>query len=193
MGVQWVRLFSIASVSAGFVLLSFCSSSEAQQSSNRNEARKQCNSHDANERLIGCTVVINAKGFGSKFELATAYDGRCWAFNDLQQFERGLADCKTAITLAPQYYYGHLNLGSSLVGLGKISEAITEYTKAIELKPNLTHAYWGRGTAFATLGNKDLARKDFEYVLSIQPTNEEAKQAIAALDSPPPEPDTNDT
>ena len=140
----------------------------------------------ASERLIGCTAVINAKGFGSKFELATAYDGRCWAFNDLQQYERGLADCKAAVTLAPQYYYGHLNLGNSLLGLAKVPEAIAEFKKAIELKPSLTHAYWGRGRAFASLGNRDLARKDFEYVLSIQPTNEEVRQAIAALNSPPP-------
>jgi S1-C subfamily serine protease len=186
MRVHWVRLFSIASVSAGFALLSFYSSSEAQQTLNRNEARKQCNSYDANERTVGCTVVINAKGFGSKFELATAYDARCWAFNDLQQFERGLADCKTATTLAPQYYYGHLNLGNSFIGLGKISEGIAEYTKAIELKPNLPHAYGGRGSAFARLGNKELARKDFEYVLRIQPANGGAREAIAALDSSPP-------
>src|ERR1700730_16657016 len=101
MGVQWVRLISIASVSAGIALLSFYSSSEAQHNPNRNEARKQCESHDANERIVGCTVVINAKGFGSKFELETAYDARCWAFNDLQQYERGLADCKAAVSLAP--------------------------------------------------------------------------------------------
>ena len=186
MGVQWVRLISIASVSAGIALLSFYSSSEAQHNPNRNEARKQCESHDANERIVGCTVVINAKGFGSKFELATAYDARCWAFNDLQQYERGLADCKAAVSLAPQYYYGHLNLANSLIGLGQISNGIAEFTKAIELKPSLPHAYWGRGRAFASLGNKDLARKDFEYVLSIQPTNEEVRQAIAALDSSPP-------
>jgi tetratricopeptide (TPR) repeat protein len=186
MRVQWVRLFSIASVSAGFVLLSFCSSSKAQQTLNRNEARKQCNSYDANERLIGCTVVINAKGFGSRFEVATAYDGRCWAFNDLQQYERGLADCKAAVNLAPQYYYGHLNIANSLIGLGQISNGIAEFTKAITLKPSRPHAYWGRGRAFASLGNKDLARKDFEYLLSIQPTNEEVREAIAALDSPPP-------
>jgi tetratricopeptide (TPR) repeat protein len=179
MRVQWVRLFSIASVSAGFVLLSFCSSSKAQQTLNRNEARKQCNSYDANERLIDCTVVINAKGFGSRFEVATAYDGRCWAFNDLQQYERGLADCKAAVSLAPQYYYGHLNLANSLIGLGQISNGIAEFTKAITLKPSVPHAHWGRGRAFASLGNKDFARKDFEYVLSIQPTNEEAREAIA--------------
>jgi S1-C subfamily serine protease len=185
MRVQWVRLFSIASVSAGFVLLSLCSSSEAQQP-NRNEARKQCQSHDASERIVGCTVVINAKGFGSKFELATAYDARCWAFNDLQQYERGLADCKAAVSLAPQYSYGHLNLANSLIGLGQISNGIAEFTRAIELKPNMLYPYLGRGSAYATLGNKDLARKDLQYALSIDPTNDQAREALANLESPPP-------
>jgi tetratricopeptide (TPR) repeat protein len=105
------------------------------------EARIACQSSDANERLAGCTVIIDANGFGSQKSFVDALDGRCWAFNDLQQYERGLADCQRAIKSNSQYSYAHHNLAVSLFGLGQIQKAIAAYTKAIELKPNFVYSY----------------------------------------------------
>jgi hypothetical protein len=48
---------------------------------------KNCQSSDAEKRLLACTVIINAKGFGSAARLADALDGRCWAYNTKMQFE----------------------------------------------------------------------------------------------------------
>jgi tetratricopeptide (TPR) repeat protein len=105
---------------------------KAQRAGGRDAARSQCESGDTNNRLVGCTAVINAKGFGSKFELAAAYDARCWAFNDLQQFQRAIVDCKASIALQPRYPYAYHNLGVAFVGLGDVTSAITSFTKAIE-------------------------------------------------------------
>jgi len=41
---------------------------------------------------------------------------------------------------------------------GKVTEAISDYTKAIELKPKYAEAYNNRGTAYDELGN---AQKPF--------------------------------
>jgi hypothetical protein len=65
------------------------------------DAWKDCQSKDTETRLNGCTVVINANGFGSQRRLADALDGRCWAYNEKKQYDRALIDCKTAIQLAP--------------------------------------------------------------------------------------------
>jgi tetratricopeptide (TPR) repeat protein len=145
------------------------------------EAQRQCQSQDAAERLIGCTILINGKGFGSKIDLATALDGRCWAYNDLQQFDRGLADCTSSIALHPKYPYAHLNLGTSLMGLGRFTEAVAAYTKSIELMPTRAETRIGRGRAFLALGDKEAAKKDFEYALMIDPSNGPAKEALAAV------------
>jgi tetratricopeptide (TPR) repeat protein len=112
-------------------------------------------------------------------------DARCRAFNDLQQYERGLADCKASIALQPRYSYAHLNLGTSLVGLGDLPNGIAEFTKAIELKPNVIHSYLGRARALAALGNKELAKEDFRQALTIDPTSQQAREGMAALDNPP--------
>jgi tetratricopeptide (TPR) repeat protein len=175
----------IAAVGVAVIALTIilCSPSKAQRAGGRDEARSQCESGDTNNRLVGCTVVINAKGFGSKFELATAYDARCWAFNDLQQFQRALVDCKAAIALQPRYPYAYQNLGVALVGLGDITNAIVAFTRAIELKSNFLYPYLDRAKAFVSLGNKELARKDFQHALIIDPTNQDASQGIAALSS----------
>jgi tetratricopeptide (TPR) repeat protein len=156
--------YSHHSYSAGIVVVlaltvGLCSPSDAQRGGRRDEARRQCESGNSNQRLVGCTIVIDAKGFGSKFELATALDARGRAFNDLQQYERGLADCKASIALQPRYSYAYLNLGTSLVGLGDLPNGIAEFTKAIELKPNLIHSYLGRARALAALGTKNSQKK----------------------------------
>jgi tetratricopeptide (TPR) repeat protein len=157
--------------------------SKAQRAGGRDEARSQCESGDTNNRLVGCTAVINAKGFGSKFELAAAYDARCWAFNDLQQFQRAIVDCKASIALQPRYPYAYHNLGVAFVGLGDVTAAIAAFTKAIEFKSTFIYPYLDRAKAFASLGNKELAKRDFEHVLVIDPTNQDASQGIAALSS----------
>jgi len=150
------------------------------------EAERQCQSSDPNERLVGCTAVINGRGFGSKVDLVDAFDGRCWAYNDLGQFERGLADCKASIAINPKYFYAYNNLGTSLLGLGDISNAIAAFSKSIDLKPNFVYSHVNRAKAFLTLGNQEMARKDFESVLLIDPLNQDARAAIDTLDNPAP-------
>jgi tetratricopeptide (TPR) repeat protein len=149
------------------------------------DARVQCQSPDANKRLAGCTIIINAKGFGSTNNLADAFDGRCWAYNDLQQYDRGVADCKASIALNSKYSYAYNNLGVSYFGFGDLSNALIAVAKAIELKPNFIYSRLNRAKIFIAFGKKDLGRKDLEFALTIDPENLEVKEAISALGPPP--------
>ena len=151
------------------------------------EAASQCQSSDAELRLIGCTAVIDKKGKGisSTIALADALDGRCWAYNDLGQYERGLADCNASITINPRRYFAYNTLGNSLLGLGDTAKAIAAFTKSIELKSDFAYSHVGRARAFVASGNSQMARKDFEYALTLDPTNQTAKEGIADLDNPP--------
>jgi uncharacterized protein len=63
------------------------------------QAASLCQSSDPESRLIGCTAIINVRGRGSSVTYSDALDGRCWAFNDLGQYARGLPDCRAASEL----------------------------------------------------------------------------------------------
>jgi peptidoglycan hydrolase-like protein with peptidoglycan-binding domain len=146
------------------------------------EADNECHSSDTEKRLIGCTAIINSKARRSSFSLWDALDGRCWAYNDLGQYESAVADCREAIRLAPKRRpYAFNNLGRALLGLGNNQDAISAFTTAIELKSHLASAYFGRAKAYSQSGKSDLARTDFETVLALDPTNQEAKDALGPV------------
>ena len=52
-------------------------------------AWKGCQASDTETRLVACTTVINAKGFGSTSRLADALDGRCWGL----QYKGAIRSC----------------------------------------------------------------------------------------------------
>jgi len=152
------------------------------------EAANQCQSEDAEKRLVGCTAIINAKRKGTGVSAWDAFDGRCSAFNELGQFQRGAADCKASVASNPRYSYAYHNLGASMLGLGDAHGAIDALTKAINLKPNFIHSYLDRAKAYLMAGNSEMARKDFEVALTIDMANQIAIDGIDALNgtrSPP--------
>jgi tetratricopeptide (TPR) repeat protein len=122
------------------------------------------------------------RGENSAVTLWDALDTRCWAYNELGQFQRALEDCKASIAKSPRYY-SYNNLGWSYLGLGDFPKAITAFNKSIELNQNpaFFYPYLGRAKAYAAIPNADMAKKDFLHVLSLDPTNGEAKAGLAAV------------
>ncbi|MBR0288437.1 MAG: tetratricopeptide repeat protein [Selenomonadaceae bacterium] len=60
-------------------------------------------------------------------------------------------------------YYFHLE------HVGRFSEAIDDYTRAIELRPSIADNYFYRGETYMQLKNFELAKKDFERALGLNP------------------------
>jgi tetratricopeptide (TPR) repeat protein len=52
--------------------------------------------------------------------------------------------------------------------------ALELYNKALELKPKLAEAYYGRGATYAMLGDIELALKDFDTILELDPADNDA-------------------
>jgi lipoprotein NlpI len=50
-----------------------------------------------------------------------------------------------------------------------MDRAIADFTRAIELDPQLTWAYYNRGLAFVYTGNEGEAQKDFDECLRLRP------------------------
>jgi uncharacterized protein len=123
------------------------------------EADNQCRSPDPKERVIGCTAIINAKARGSFFSLSDAWDGRCEAYNALEQYQQAARDCRAAITTAPQRPYAYNNLGWALLGMGDFPNATAAFSNSIQRKSNFIYAYLGRAKAYKQSGNEENATK----------------------------------
>ena len=144
-------------------------------------AWSNCQSTDESKRLIGCTSVINAKGFGDLSKLADAFDGRCWAYNVKQQFQQAIEDCKGSINIRPKYSYAYNNLGTAYLGLHNYQEAIKAFNVAIDLKPDFYWSRLNRAKAFVAIGQNERAVEDYRYLLNRDPTNQELTTSLDKL------------
>ena len=145
------------------------------------EAERQCQSNDTDKRLAGCTTIINAQGKGYGIALADAYDGRCRSYNDLGRYQQAADDCKAAIRANGNHAYAYNNLAAALERLGDTEGAITAYSKSIALKSNFIYSYLGRAYIFIKLGDKERAKRDLDKILSIDPDNNSAREAVTSL------------
>jgi tetratricopeptide (TPR) repeat protein len=148
------------------------------------EAWKNCQSQDADKRIVGCTTIVNAKGFGSRSRLADALDSRCWAYHVKGQDGLAIADCKAAITINPSYPYAYNNLSAAYLGIGDYASAIDAANRSIELKPQFLWSHLNRGKAYAAVGKRGEAIKEFQYALILDSSNAEAKESLSRLTVP---------
>ena len=155
--------------------------SSAISQNNVAEIWKSCQSSDADTRLVGCTAIIKATGFGSQSRLADALDGRCWAFHVKGQPELAIDDCKASIKLRPKYSYVYNNLGAAYLGIGDYRSALDALNKAIELKPDFFWSRLNRAKALIGLGDKSSAMRDYEYILNRDPANHDIQRALNDL------------
>lgn len=144
---------------------------------------KECQAPDIETRLAGCTKVIESQ-VSDKMRLADAFDGRCSANNQKQNYQPALSDCKTAIDLNPKYSYAYANLGAAYLGLNDPSNALTALDKAISLKPNFVWSRLSRAKALEASGaeNSEII-KEYQYALLIDPANPAARDGITRFRS----------
>ena len=60
-----------------------------------------------------------------------------------------------------EYTKAYYNRGNAYSELGEYKQAISDYTRAIELDPEYAEAYYNRGLAYKQLGNCSAANSDF--------------------------------
>jgi arylsulfatase A-like enzyme/Tfp pilus assembly protein PilF len=71
--------------------------------------------------------------------------------------------------------------GEALEKAGRIEEARSAYTKAIELRPEVSENYWRRGTVARKLGDTQGAERDFRESLAREETFDAGRLALAGL------------
>jgi tetratricopeptide (TPR) repeat protein len=79
-----------------------------------------------------------------------------------------------ALTCTSDNFIGHNNLGSALLKIGSVDEAIAQYQKALQIKPDFAEAHNNLGNALLKMGNVDEAIAQYQKALQIKPDSAEA-------------------
>ena len=90
------------------------------------------------------------------------------------KIDAAIAECRRAVSIAPQYARPHEKLGRMLASDGQIREAMRECRKALEIDPKLGMAHYDLGRMMDTLGNMAEARREYEEALRLQGSSPEA-------------------
>lgn len=93
----------------------------------------------------------------------------------------GLSLLKKAVSLEPENENYQLVLAVSLQQQNKLNEAVAAYTKIIAANPQNAKAFLYRGSAYDELKQSDKAEADYKQALRLEPQNNEAQQALAAM------------
>jgi tetratricopeptide (TPR) repeat protein len=97
-----------------------------------------------------------------------AYIQRSWIYFRQKDYQRAKQDCQSINIFNPACFCSNYMLGviNSLSGLKH--DAITNFSKAIEILPNYVSARYHRGVIYHELGDLPQALADFEQARSIQ-------------------------
>jgi tetratricopeptide (TPR) repeat protein len=142
-------------------------------------------SHDYNSSIDEFTKAIK---LGSKSD-AIAYNNRGMAHAAKKECILAIEDYKKALTINPEYTKAYSNLGIEYWNIQEYVTAIENLTQAIEyfskvtnldvdgIKTFLNSLYY-RGLSYQKTKKNHLAKKDYEKILSINPSDYEVKQLL---------------
>jgi tetratricopeptide (TPR) repeat protein len=131
---------------------------------------------DPRKQHAACTKVINADP-----RMAEAHNNRCFANNELQQYDKSLIDCNTAIKLDPKNASAYNNRGVAYEMRGEFDPALADYSKAINLYPKFATAFANRGDVYSKKNDTERAVAEYRRALAIEPSNEIALSGLKRL------------
>ena len=114
---------------------------------------------------------------------AEAHTLRGWSLSLLGQLDDAIEECKEAIVLDPTYGNPHNDIGSYLLKLGRLDEAI-EWLEKAKAASHCTSAHFPHmnlGRAFAQRGMIHRAMQEFEGALELCPDEPVCVAALKQL------------
>lgn len=127
---------------------------------------------DYSNSIVYCNRFLNIGKRNNEpaNDMARIYTIRSEANNTKNQFLNAILDSDSALTLNPDSYWAYKERGSAYRELHKFDQAIENYMKAIEIKPDFAQAYNGLALCYDN-GKKDLkmALQNYDKAISLNP------------------------
>lgn len=134
----------------------------------------------------GITRALDLEGINKRFLRGAIYAALLVTLGLLSWRQCAIyvdSDTLWRATLAknPDSWMAHNNTAISLLGKGKVEEAIAHYNKALELDPNYSEAHFNLGNALLRLGRVDEAIAHYQKALETNPNNLPALYNLAGV------------
>jgi tetratricopeptide (TPR) repeat protein len=100
-----------------------------------------------------------------------------------QDFDRALELARKALSLNPSLTSSRRCVAESLIGLGRLQEALKELQQAIKAAPRDVEIHCMLGSALAQLGELDAAKKSYEAALEIDPHHASACYQLSVVNA----------
>ena len=119
------------------------------------------------QTIEGCTALIEHGGLQGR-ELAIVLYDRGLSYENKNQLPLALEDFSQAVALDPSYAEAFNDRGNTLFKMHENERAITDYDKAIALKPTALY-YSNRGYVYFKMDNLDKALPDLDQSINMDP------------------------
>lgn len=128
------------------------------------EAAHACDSPDSDRRINACTELIETPGI-SMPRRATAYANRALAHSLAGRYETAIGDYDQAIALFPDFAVALNNRAWAYFKWGRAAQGMGDVQRALQLDPFSPHALDTRAHIHQTLGDTNLAVRDYEQAM----------------------------
>jgi Tfp pilus assembly protein PilF len=117
------------------------------------------------------------------YPTAKAHTYLGWAYSLHSKYEEAIEECEIAVELDPDFGNPYNDIGSYLIKLNKLDEAISWLEKAIEAADYEPRHYpfYNLGRIYEKKGDWFTAMKYYEDALNINPDYEVSKSALLRL------------
>jgi len=121
------------------------------------------------DRIKGCTALINSPRKEPNLVLAIAHNNRANAYSEKGDYERAIRDYDLAIQLNPNYAKPYNNRGVVYQKKGEYDRAIKDFDEAIKLTPDYAYAFANRAETYQIKHDYKRALQDYDNAIRIDP------------------------
>ncbi|MGF1591329.1 MAG: tetratricopeptide repeat protein [Pleurocapsa sp.] len=117
-------------------------------------------------------VIDTAQAKDIDWETAQVYLQKALEHLERQEWQQSALACRQATGIMPSMAEAYKIWGNALQRMGKTSEAMSCYAKAVEIKPNLAEVYAGIADIYAQQARWQQAIKHYQKAIIIKPSAE---------------------
>jgi tetratricopeptide (TPR) repeat protein len=115
-----------------------------------------------NVALYSHALAVTEKNWKLRYNLGLAYI-------ELGRNEEGIASCREALRIKPDYTDAWNNIGAAYVNLGRNKEGIASFREALRINPDHPGIWYNFGLAYFNLGRYEEAIASYRQALRINP------------------------